>query len=82
MLNKAVWVCLNVYLQDTLFYLVKTSLKKYVDFIEDVCEFEVTVKNMTDVIVSYPGSDQPNPIDKNPLFTVELIEKVGSVHCL
>eukprot|EP01012_Entosiphon_sulcatum_P030911 TRINITY_DN3847_c0_g1_i1.p1 TRINITY_DN3847_c0_g1~~TRINITY_DN3847_c0_g1_i1.p1 ORF type:complete len:4187 (-),score=787.17 TRINITY_DN3847_c0_g1_i1:47-10915(-) len=32
---------------------------------------------MTDVHVSYKGSDLPTPMEKNPLFVVELIEKDG-----
>ena len=64
-------------MEDTLHYLVRQSLRQYVEFIEDVCEFTVKIQNMTTVMVSWPGSDRPNAVDKNSLFSVELVEKDG-----
>ena len=64
-------------MEDTLHFLVLESITCFTEFIEDVSNFSVTVKDMYIVHNSWPGSDDPAAIEKTPLFTLELVERDG-----
>ncbi|CAD2219005.1 dynein heavy chain, axonemal [Angomonas deanei] len=61
-------------MEDTLFQLVYTSLQSFTEFLEETCEFNVTVKDMTVVENRWPGSDADDCVEKQPLFSIDLIE--------
>eukprot|EP01064_Diplonema_japonicum_P003207 TRINITY_DN1209_c2_g1_i1.p1 TRINITY_DN1209_c2_g1~~TRINITY_DN1209_c2_g1_i1.p1 ORF type:complete len:4214 (+),score=1112.95 TRINITY_DN1209_c2_g1_i1:49-12642(+) len=64
-------------MEDTLHFLVLNSITAFAEFIEDVSNFQVKVKDMYTVNNSWPGSDDPAAIEKTPLFTLELVEREG-----
>eukprot|EP00756_Hemistasia_phaeocysticola_P037122 Hpha_TRINITY_DN16680_c2_g10::TRINITY_DN16680_c2_g10_i1::g.182374::m.182374/K10408/DNAH; dynein heavy chain, axonemal len=64
-------------MEDTLHFLVMRSLEAFTEFIEDVSNYSVKVKDMYNVENSWPGSDDAASIEKTPLFTLELVERDG-----
>eukprot|EP00760_Papus_ankaliazontas_P012185 PhM_4_TR15212/c0_g2_i1/m.1704/K10408/DNAH; dynein heavy chain, axonemal len=53
-------------MRDTLYSMMTTSLEEYVQFVEGMCTFDVTVNNMSEVLLSRKGRS---------LFKVELVER-------
>lgn len=62
-------------MEDTLFELVYNSLQAFTEFFEEVSDFTVTVVDMNRVINAWPGSDAEDCVEKQPLFTIDLIEE-------
>eukprot|EP00759_Apiculatamorpha_spiralis_P058927 PhF_6_TR948/c1_g1_i1/m.1750/K10408/DNAH; dynein heavy chain, axonemal len=72
---KRFFTTVKYIMEDTIHFLIKRSLETFTDFIERVSDFTVKVVDMATVQVSYPGSDAPDAIEKQPLFTLSLEER-------
>ncbi|CAM39593.2 putative dynein heavy chain [Leishmania braziliensis MHOM/BR/75/M2904] len=74
---KKFFVTVKFMMEDTLFQLVYSSLHSFTDFVEEVSNFTVTVQDMNNVVNAWPGSDAEDCVEKQPLFTIDLMEKDG-----
>jgi dynein heavy chain len=71
------FVTVKFMMEDTVFSLVYKSLEQFTEFFEQVSAFTVNVTDMTTVENKWPGSDAGDALEKQPLFTLELIERHG-----
>ncbi|CCW62408.1 unnamed protein product [Phytomonas sp. EM1] len=74
---KKLFTTVRLMMEDTLFDFVYSSLQSFITFFEEVSDFTVFVVNMNCVKNTWPGSDADDCIEKQPLFTINLIEKDG-----
>ncbi|KAG5499789.1 hypothetical protein GH5_03924 [Leishmania sp. Ghana 2012 LV757] len=74
---KKFFVTVKFMMEDTLFQLVYSSLHSFAEFFEEVSDFTVTVQDMNHVVNAWPGSDADDCVEKQPLFTIDLMEKDG-----
>ncbi|CAJ1990204.1 dynein heavy chain [Leishmania donovani] len=74
---KKFFVTVKFMMEDMLFQLVYSSLHSFADFFEEVSDFTVTVQDMNNVVNAWPGSDADDCVEKQPLFTIDLMEKDG-----
>lgn len=71
---KKFFTTVKFMMENTLFELVNTSLANFTSFFEEVSDFTVKVVDMNHVQNSWPGSDADDCVEKQPLFTINLIE--------
>ena len=74
---RKLFVTIRYMMEDTLFGLVYKSLQAFVDFFNEVSAFDVKVLDMTTVTTKPRGAGGDEGEEKQPLFTVELIERNG-----
>jgi dynein heavy chain, axonemal len=74
---KKFFTTVKFMMEDTLFQLVYNSLQAFTDFFEEVTDFTVTVEDMNNVKNAWPGSDADDCVEKQPLFTIDLVEADG-----
>ncbi|KPI89108.1 putative dynein heavy chain [Leptomonas seymouri] len=74
---KKFFTTVKFMMEDTLFQLVYSSLQSFTDFFEEVTDFTVTVEDMNHVKNAWPGSDADDCVEKQPLFTIDLVEADG-----
>ncbi|KPA85487.1 putative dynein heavy chain [Leptomonas pyrrhocoris] len=74
---KKFFTTVRFMMEDTLFQLVYNSLQSFTDFFEEVTDFTVTVEDMNNVKNAWPGSDADDCVEKQPLFTIDLVEADG-----
>ncbi|KAL7709319.1 dynein heavy chain cytosolic putative [Lotmaria passim] len=74
---KKFFTTVKFMMEDTLFQLVYNSLQSFTDFFEEVTNFTVKVENMNNVKNAWPGSDADDCVEKQPLFTIDLVEADG-----
>eukprot|EP00796_Vickermania_ingenoplastis_P008354 gene8354-5852_t len=71
---KKFFTTVKFMMEDTLFELVYTSLHDFTEFFEEVSDFTVAVMDMNHAKNSWPGSDADDCVEKQPLFTINLVE--------
>lgn len=71
---KKFFTTVKFMMEDTLFELVYSSLTNFTNFFEEVSDFQVQVIDMNNVQNSWPGSDADDCVEKQPLFTINLVE--------
>ena len=75
---KNLFCTVKFMMEDTLFELVYRSLTNFTSFFEEVSDFTVKIIDMTTVKNSWPGSDDDDAIEKQPLFALDLVERDGA----
>ena len=75
---KKFFTTVKFMMEDTLFELVYTSLNEFTAFFEEACDFTVEVTDMKTVTNRWPGYNPEDFIEKQPLFTIDLLEVDGS----
>jgi len=71
------FVTVKYMMEDTVFALIYKSLEEFTAFFREVSAFDVNVIEMGLVENRWPGSDAEDAIDKQPLFTLDLVERNG-----
>eukprot|EP00670_Eutreptiella_braarudii_P009176 CAMPEP_0174308690 /NCGR_PEP_ID=MMETSP0810-20121108/1920_1 /TAXON_ID=73025 ORGANISM="Eutreptiella gymnastica-like, Strain CCMP1594" /NCGR_SAMPLE_ID=MMETSP0810 /ASSEMBLY_ACC=CAM_ASM_000659 /LENGTH=1420 /DNA_ID=CAMNT_0015416091 /DNA_START=64 /DNA_END=4323 /DNA_ORIENTATION=- len=56
---KRLMITVRCMMEDTLYSLVTSSLQQYVEFLEDMCNFQVVVHNLSRVEVVEPAPEKP-----------------------
>ncbi|CUG87383.1 dynein heavy chain, putative [Bodo saltans] len=74
---KKFFTTVKYMMEDTIFELVYRSLDEFTKFFEEVCAFTVEISDMTSVKNMWPGSEADDAIEKQPLFTLDLVERDG-----